>query len=140
MSWNRRHFLAMTGMATGTALLPAPMVMAQARPRVVVIGGGTGGATVARYLAKDSEGALDVLLIEPTRRYYTCYFSNLYLGGFWNERSALHDIEPPNNKCCVRQCCVTRGIHTADVEITKRCRLVHPNVSNKVARNRNPCK
>lgn len=90
MSWNRRHFLAMTGMATGTALLPAPMVMAQARPRVVVIGGGTGGATVARYLAKDSEGALDVLLIEPTRRYYTCYFSNLYLGGFWDYDALGH--------------------------------------------------
>jgi NADPH-dependent 2,4-dienoyl-CoA reductase/sulfur reductase-like enzyme len=41
-----------------------------------------GGATAARYIAKDSDGAVDVTLIEPTRTYYTCFFSNLYLGGF----------------------------------------------------------
>jgi NADPH-dependent 2,4-dienoyl-CoA reductase/sulfur reductase-like enzyme len=52
------------------------------KPRVVVVGGGAGGATAARYIAKDSEGAIDVTLIEPTRTYYTCFFSNLYLGGF----------------------------------------------------------
>jgi NADPH-dependent 2,4-dienoyl-CoA reductase/sulfur reductase-like enzyme len=52
------------------------------KPRVVVIGGGAGGATAARYIAKDSKGEIDVTLIEPTRTYYTCFFSNLYLGGF----------------------------------------------------------
>ena len=52
------------------------------KPKVVVIGGGAGGATAARYIAKDSDGAIDVTLIEPTRTYYTCFFSNLYLGGF----------------------------------------------------------
>ena len=45
-------------------------------------GGGAGGATAARYIAKDSKGAIDVTLVEPTRSYYTCFFSNLYLGGF----------------------------------------------------------
>ena len=39
------------------------------------------GATAARYIAKDSKGAVDVTLVEPTRTYYTCFFSNLYLGG-----------------------------------------------------------
>ncbi|MEL7528093.1 MAG: NAD(P)/FAD-dependent oxidoreductase, partial [Pseudomonadota bacterium] len=57
-------------------------VKAQGTPRVVVVGGGAGGATAARYIAKDSKGAIDVTLIEPTRKYYTCFFSNLYLGGF----------------------------------------------------------
>jgi NADPH-dependent 2,4-dienoyl-CoA reductase/sulfur reductase-like enzyme len=52
------------------------------RPRVVVIGGGSGGATAARYIAKDSDGAIDVTLVEPSRSYFTCYFSNLYIGGF----------------------------------------------------------
>jgi NADPH-dependent 2,4-dienoyl-CoA reductase/sulfur reductase-like enzyme len=55
---------------------------AQGRPRVVVVGGGAGGATAARYIARDSEGAIDVTLVEPTRAYYTCFFSNLYIGGF----------------------------------------------------------
>lgn len=86
MKLNRRIFIG-TGLA---ATLAAPMVRAQARPRVVVIGGGAGGATAARYIAKDSEGAIDVTLIEPTRTYYTCFFSNLYLGGFRTMESLGH--------------------------------------------------
>lgn len=88
MQFNRRRFLATT--AAASAMLSAPMVRAQARPRVVVIGGGAGGATAARYLAKDSDGALDVTLIEPSRQYVTCFFSNLYLGGFWEYEALGH--------------------------------------------------
>ncbi len=79
MKLNRRLFLGAAG-----ATVAAPMVHAagHGRPRVVVIGGGAGGATAARYIAKDSKGDIDVTLIEPTRTYYTCFFSNLYLGGF----------------------------------------------------------
>jgi sulfide dehydrogenase [flavocytochrome c] flavoprotein chain len=85
MTLHRRLFLA-----TLTAALAAPMVRAQTRPRVIVIGGGAGGATAARYLAKDSKGALDVVLIEPARTYFTCFFSNLYLGGFRSFDSLGH--------------------------------------------------
>lgn len=80
MTLNRRQFIGTT--ATMAAVLSAPMVRAQGKPRVVVVGGGAGGATAARYIAKGSKGAIDVTLIEPTRKYYTCFFSNLYLGGF----------------------------------------------------------
>lgn len=80
MTLNRRQFIGTT--ATMAAVLSAPMVRAQGKPRVVVVGGGAGGATAARYIAKSSKGAIDVTLIEPTRKYYTCFFSNLYLGGF----------------------------------------------------------
>jgi NADPH-dependent 2,4-dienoyl-CoA reductase/sulfur reductase-like enzyme len=80
MTLNRRHFIGATAAASAT--LAAPTVLGQGRPRVVVIGGGAGGATAARYLAKDSDGAIDVTLIEPNRTYYTCFFSNLYIGGF----------------------------------------------------------
>lgn len=55
-----------------------------------MIGGGAGGATAARYIAKDSKGAIDVTLIEPSRRYYSCFFSNLYLGGFREYESIGH--------------------------------------------------
>ena len=54
------------------------MVKASGRPHVVVIGGGAGGATAARYLAKDSEGTIEVTLIEPSRHYYTCFSQSLY--------------------------------------------------------------
>ena len=88
MLLKRRTILA--GLTASSAALAAPMLMAQARPRVVVIGGGSGGATAARYLARDSDGALDVTLVEPSRMYYTCYFSNLYLGGFWDIDDLAH--------------------------------------------------
>jgi sulfide dehydrogenase [flavocytochrome c] flavoprotein chain len=65
--------------------------MGQARPRVVVVGGGSGGATAARYIAMGADGAIDVVLVEPARQYYTCYFSNLYLGGFWDFDDLGHD-------------------------------------------------
>ena len=68
----------------------APQVMSAAKPRVVVVGGGAGGGTVARYLAKAAKGDIDVVLIEPTRTYYTCFFSNLYLGGFRDFSSIGH--------------------------------------------------
>ena len=91
MTLNRRLFLG--GVAAGSALLSAPMVLGQAKPRVVVIGGGAGGATVARYLAKDSKGALDVTLIEANPIYTTCFFSNLYLGGFRDFESLQHGYD-----------------------------------------------
>ena len=81
MKMNRRGFIGAT--AGVAATLTAPMVRAgsHGRPKVVIVGGGAGGATAARYLAKDSKGAIDVTLIEPTRTYYTCFFSNLYMSG-----------------------------------------------------------
>ncbi len=88
MKLNRRVFLGTA--AAASASLAAPMVRAHSRPNVVVIGGGAGGATAARYIAKDSDGGLNVTLIEPTRTYYTCFFSNLYLGGFREFSSIGH--------------------------------------------------
>ena len=87
MRLNRRMFL---GTSAAAFSLASPMVNAagHGKPRVVVIGGGAGGATAARYIAKDSKGEIDVTLVEPTRTYYTCFFSNLYLGGF----KSLNDI------------------------------------------------
>jgi sulfide dehydrogenase [flavocytochrome c] flavoprotein chain len=91
MSLNRRLFIG-AGLAS-SAILAAPMVRGQGKPRVIVIGGGAGGATAARYLAKDSDGALDVTLIEANPVYTTCFFSNLYLGGFRDFESLQHGYD-----------------------------------------------
>ncbi len=90
MTLNRRAFIG-TG-AAAAAVLSAPHVRAASdgKPRVIVIGGGAGGATAARYIAKDSNTEIDVTLIEPTRMYYTCFFSNLYIGGFREISSLGH--------------------------------------------------
>ena len=72
MTLNRRHFIAVGTAAAATLSVPAVLAEGAGRPRVVVIGGGAGGATAARYIAKDSKGAIDVTLVEPTRSYFTC--------------------------------------------------------------------
>lgn len=82
MALNRRIFLGAAGAASVTIASPIVLAAGHSKPRVVVVGGGAGGATAARYIAKDSKGEIDVTLIEPSRMYYTCFFSNLYLGGF----------------------------------------------------------
>jgi sulfide dehydrogenase [flavocytochrome c] flavoprotein chain len=89
MKTNRRQFMGGIGaLAASTFPMPA---FAQAKPKVVVVGGGPGGATVAKYVAKD--GGVDVILVEPAKRFTTCFHSNLYLGGFktWEEITHSYD-------------------------------------------------
>lgn len=91
---NRRQFTTgLLGFGAVTAGLSLPSYAQGAKPRVVVIGGGAGGATAARYIAKDSKGEIDVILIEPTKQYYTCFFSNLYLGGLRDYASIGHSYD-----------------------------------------------
>lgn len=70
----RRHLLKITAAA---GLAPA-VVSAQGKARVVVIGGGFGGATAARTV-KVLQPALDVTLVEPNPVYTSCPFSNSVL-------------------------------------------------------------
>lgn len=79
---SRRQWLAAMGKATavGTALMFAPAFARGAAGKVVVIGGGFGGATAAKYI-KRGNPAIDVVLVEPAKTYYTCPFTNLYFGG-----------------------------------------------------------
>ena len=90
MKLNRRTFLGTGAAAAATLSAPAVLADGHGKPRVVVVGGGAGGATAARYIAKDSKGAIDVTLVEPTRTYYTCFFSNLYIGGFQEMKDLGH--------------------------------------------------
>ena len=92
MKLNRRLFMGGAAVGAAAATLSAPMAHASnhGKPKVVVIGGGAGGATAARYIAKDSKGEIDVTLVEPTRSYYTCFFSNLYMAGFRDLSSISH--------------------------------------------------
>jgi sulfide dehydrogenase [flavocytochrome c] flavoprotein chain len=97
MNLSRRTFTTLSLAALSTPIF-APAVLGQAKPRVVVIGGGPGGGTVARYLAKDSNGAIDVMLVEPQRNFTTCFFSNLYVGGFRDLKSITHNYDKVRNE------------------------------------------
>jgi sulfide dehydrogenase [flavocytochrome c] flavoprotein chain len=63
--------------------------IAQDEPKVVIVGGGAGGATVAHAL-KTRAPNLDITLIEANPIYSSCFFSNLYLGGMRALESLNH--------------------------------------------------
>lgn len=91
MSISRRQLISGSTSFAGVMMFGAPAVFGQTKPRVVVIGGGAGGATAAKYIARESNGAIAVTLIEPSVQYQTCFHSNLYLGGFRDYGSIMHD-------------------------------------------------
>ncbi len=88
----RRNFTMLTGASLGALASPlfAPAVIGQAKPKLVVVGGGPAGGTVARYVQKDAEGKVDVTLIEPHSSFTTCFFSNLHVGGYRDLNSITH--------------------------------------------------
>ena len=59
--------------------------------RVLVVGGGYGGATAAKYVRLFSGGKIDVVLVEPNDAFVSCPVSNLVLGG----SKTLADITLP---------------------------------------------
>jgi sulfide dehydrogenase [flavocytochrome c] flavoprotein subunit len=73
----RRAILA--GGAAAFALLPKPS-LGQARPRIVVIGGGFGGAACARALRR-ADPRFEVTLVEPNPTFTACPFSNAVIAG-----------------------------------------------------------
>jgi len=74
----RRVFLK-AGLAV-TAAVAAPHLAARTGERVVVIGGGFGGATAARYLRRFNP-ALQVTLVEPASEFVMCPLSNRVIHG-----------------------------------------------------------
>lgn len=65
--------------------------------RVVVIGGGFGGASVAKYL-KRFDNTVDVTLIEPKKSYMTCPGSNWYLAGLVDAKTITHSYDSLRDK------------------------------------------
>lgn len=78
---NRRDFLKALSAASLVAWGIAPRrANAAAKARVVVIGGGYGGAIAAKYL-KLAEPEMEVILIEKNKQYVSCPLSNEVVGG-----------------------------------------------------------
>jgi sulfide dehydrogenase [flavocytochrome c] flavoprotein chain len=75
----RRQVVAAMAATTGTLALPH-VARAQASARVVVVGGGFGGASCARALRK-VDARLDVTLIEPNATFTSCPLSNEVIAG-----------------------------------------------------------
>jgi len=77
----RRDFLKGLGAAAAAALPGCATTGRGNGGRVVVIGGGYGGATVAKYLRMWSGGGIDVTVVEPNPAFVSCPLSNLVIGG-----------------------------------------------------------
>lgn len=87
MEFSRRQFLR----SGSAAVLASPYVArAQTGPSIVIIGGGFGGATTAKYL-KRFNPALRVTLIEPAKEFIMCPLSNRVVHG----GMSLRDITRP---------------------------------------------
>ena len=86
MTLTRRKILQMIPAATAMAMMPG--VKAALPHRVVVVGGGFAGASVAKYIKMWSNGAIDVTLVEPRLQHVSCIMSNLVL----NNRLTTKDL------------------------------------------------
>lgn len=77
---SRRHFLQLLG--ASAALTATPSVLRAQTPasgRVVIVGGGFGGATAAKYLRHWSGGSVAVTLVDANPAHVSCILSNLVL-------------------------------------------------------------
>lgn len=81
--FNRRVFIKVVGAASALIISNSSFARATKPPigRVVVIGSGYAGATVAKYLRLWSLGSIDVVVVEPNSQFVSCPLSNLVLGG-----------------------------------------------------------
>ena len=92
-NFSRRQWISRVGKtaAAGALLLSVP-AYARGSANVVVVGGGFGGATAARYI-KRRNPAINVTLIEPAKTFYTCPFTNLHFGGLRTFEQQGHNFD-----------------------------------------------
>ena len=96
---DRRQFIGQS--AAGIGLLAGFSGQAQAnlqKAEILVIGGGYGGATAAKYLRLFSNYSANVTLIEPNAAFISCPLSNLVVGG----SRTMADITSPYDKLSKR--------------------------------------
>jgi sulfite dehydrogenase len=78
---SRRDFVKLVGAGAALSVAGCATTREGSAGRVVVIGGGYGGATAAKYIRQWSDGRVEVVLVEPNTEFVSCPLSNLVLGG-----------------------------------------------------------
>jgi len=99
----RRRFLknSIGIFALGSFSFKAPFVNSKSSPKVVVIGGGFGGATVSKYIKKWSSN-IDVTLVEKNTNYVSCPISNRIFSGKVDLNYLTHNYETLSKKYSVK--------------------------------------
>lgn len=101
MKLNRRDFIKLTAAGVGLAAFPGCATVSGGKSkgaRVVVIGGGFGGATAAKYLRMWSQGAVDVTMVERNKQFVSCPMSNTVLSGLRNIGDLTKEYQGLKNK------------------------------------------
>lgn len=88
MTINRRNFIKATGVVAAASSAPGLLSAQISKPRVIVVGGGFGGATAAKYLKHWGGDSLNVTMIDPKAKHTSCVMSSLVL----NQRLSLADL------------------------------------------------
>lgn len=100
MAFKRRDFLKLAAAGAGAAALSAcggAGLSGGRKARVVVVGGGFGGATTAKYLRMWDDG-IEVTLIERNPNFVSCPFSNLVIGGSKTMADITHGYDTLRSK------------------------------------------
>ena len=111
----RRNFIKVSGALASSVSMSSMLwpfntlaMGSKPKPHVVVVGGGFGGATCAKYIKKFDDN-INVTLIERDSQFVTCPFSNLVLGGLREINSITHGYDALKNK---------HGINVVHDEVT----------------------
>lgn len=155
---SRRTFLKLAGLASGLGAgiaaqpagaaapaaqgsVKAPLPQAKG-PRLVVVGGGTAGLTIAKYAKKEYPG-FDVVLVEKRDMYASCFSSNLLYSGlidleFLADRSFLDAARNNHylffNATCLGLDQAGRRLITSEGEIDYDYLVLAPGLSYDYAR------
>ncbi len=86
MSFSRRDFIKASAAGIVVGVFPGCAtsggeIVKKTGQRVVIVGGGFGGATAAKYIRKWSDNKIEVVLIERNPLFISCPMSNTVLGG-----------------------------------------------------------
>jgi NADPH-dependent 2,4-dienoyl-CoA reductase/sulfur reductase-like enzyme len=90
-TFDRRDFLKLSGAAAALAATGCA-TMGGTKARVVVIGGGYGGATAAKYI-RMWDPAIEVVMVERANIFTSCPISNLVLGGSKTMEDIRHSYD-----------------------------------------------
>jgi NADPH-dependent 2,4-dienoyl-CoA reductase/sulfur reductase-like enzyme len=115
----RRQFVQALGASTGLGvggLITGCATPSGKGPKVVVVGGGFGGATVAKYLRLWSDHGIQVTLVEPNASFVSCPISNLVLGG----TKAMADITTPYDNLSKRHGVTLVQDMVVSIDVDKR--------------------
>jgi len=119
MTLNRREFMRWMAVSTGAAAVAGCAgAGGPSAGRVVVVGGGYGGATAARYIKQWSPD-IDVTVIERSEVFVSCPISNLVLGG----NTQMGNITMGYDGLRARGVRVVRGEATAIDAAAKQVRM-----------------